>query len=1146
MQGTRFVHLIPKPFFKTAIPERQDALGHHPMGSKNFINNRIQQDTVLFSGKVPHAQKILAHSEKGPRLVKEMKDLNQLGPYAETMLLKAIEHQDVDFLKQLLELHQPHAFVPQTKKPSKKIPTHNPPLIVAIENGEIEMAKMFILKGTDPNLRGVNNQTALHVAILDIANHLPIKEQCDFIQWLIEHGASVKAKEATQKETPLHWASVLGNKAVATILINKGADPNAEGSLRGKPLQLAAWGKHDALGKFLIEKGASPDDWSLRALQDSAVKNNDIDSLNYFHQELPHYIPIMAAIEGGNPDTLKTVLALAPIQELETVDPGKLLQHAIRNHRKDLIKLLIEAGCSLKTFPHIILWAVQQGDLPLTQSITQALQEKRGLTIDWFQKYPTDAELDPLTMALKLKNNDLFQWIWGQADLQLKNDAVVNRPITPDRPKSMEDYMNLHAQTTGKNILINALSTKETLPLVPWLIKKGMDPSIRNNNLENVLHILAKQGKDLPESLTLLPLFLEKGVDPYAEDPNHNTPLMLAIEDNDLETVKILLAESRIDINHQNSIGFAPIHTAVRYGNTELVDYLLKKGADINVRNNWGETPLHIASKGSDLVPKDKQNSLKMVQKLLSNPKIESNAKTNQLETALHIAANYNQKELVEYLLTQDFSVNDQDSRGFTPLHLASTESIPMLIKKGANLELQDKNGLTPLAYKALKNQIHTQNDKQLEYLLKAGANSNPKNFEGVSLMDALAPTNFSNTIGQLMEFGAKDTVFSKAIRDIWTGGTLAHDALVKIMPNLMLKHPVDFLNGHFKEIETFFDTNIPLRNYHPNEAELLLLLKHPDLIERDPQKTRALSTCLTSISHFIDIRAQLTDTTLKAWGEMGFLSHGFRFWRYDALGGENSLLAQFGFKPATEPRPFNEVYGKGFLYQDPTSASLIEFRRGYLLISHPDKGTLVIRNSSPAFGRNLLRHPAYYYKKALSQEEILSFDPRILTDEDSVLHRNHYLSSFNKNPDATHAMASLTDILLSVKEDYRRFKLDTKAFVQNGFGEKQFKGHLSPGLPKLVTILNQFNSKKMPLPDLAFSHPDFPIYQPYSFGEDAAGKAVSRFKLTPSSLKELNDFVSGQWSETKYPESDWIRFLQKAGVENRAELVMLEPENDP
>ncbi|MBY0403887.1 MAG: hypothetical protein K2X66_08305, partial [Cyanobacteria bacterium] len=363
------------------------------------------------------------------------------------------------------------------------------------------------------------------------------------------------------------------------------------------------------------------------------------------------------------------------------------------------------------------------------------------------------------------------------------------------------------------------------------------------------------------------------------------------------------------------------------------------------------------------------------------------------------------------------------------------------------------------------------------------------------------------------------------------------------------------------------------LKAKNKNEAELLLLAKHPDAFAPSSSPsgywngnpTSALTTALTSISHFINQSVQLSDTALRAWGEIGFLSHGFRFWRYDTVGGPNSLMAQFGFKPFAQDRPLDDVFGKGFIYENKPKNALIEFRRGYLLVSQKDHGTLIIRNSSTVFGRDLLRHPGYFMDKALSREEIETFDPRTLPDSRSILEKELYKGEgspymygggAHKPSVNDKHMWELVNTILEVKDQYRRFKFDTEAFTeapddvsevlgtQPETPSKRFVGHLSPGFPKLVKLLNTLKEQNKPLPDLAFVHPEYPIYQPYTFGEDASGTPQNRYRLTPSHLKELNDFLNGTWSEKKYPDSTWIQFLNQAGVEKRAELVMLAPED--
>ncbi|MBY0404548.1 MAG: hypothetical protein K2X66_11665, partial [Cyanobacteria bacterium] len=271
-----------------------------------------------------------------------------------------------------------------------------------------------------------------------------------------------------------------------------------------------------------------------------------------------------------------------------------------------------------------------------------------------------------------------------------------------------------------------------------------------------------------------------------------------------------------------------------------------------------------------------------------------------------------------------------------------------------------------------------------------------------------------------------------------------------------------------------------------------------------------------------------------------------FRFWRFDTIGDDQSLFAQFGFQPLPTGRP-GDAFGKGFLFDDTkaaggTTGCLFEFRRGYLLASHPEHGTLVIRNSSKVFGRNLMKHPAYLLPGSLNEKQLIAFNPEQLPDGSHILNRNLYLDpvkgakaknrnlhDFNNENDLH--LSYLTEALLSLKEEYRRFKLDTQAF--EGYGSQRvFTGHLSPGFAKIVQKLNQLKQQQQPtspLLQLAFVHPEFPIYQPYG-----------TYPITDEHLNELNRFVQGDMTQGELENTDWIKFLSTAGVQNRAELVLI------
>jgi ankyrin repeat protein len=46
------------------------------------------------------------------------------------------------------------------------------------------------------------------------------------------------------------------------------------------------------------------------------------------------------------------------------------------------------------------------------------------------------------------------------------------------------------------------------------------------------------------------------------------------------------------DINAKDNGGETPLHFAVSYDNLEIIKYLIKKRANVNIKDNGGKTPL--------------------------------------------------------------------------------------------------------------------------------------------------------------------------------------------------------------------------------------------------------------------------------------------------------------------------------------------------------------------------------------------------------------------------------------------------------------------------------------------------------------------------------------------------------------------------
>eukprot|EP00042_Codosiga_hollandica_P025037 m.108701 g.108701 ORF g.108701 m.108701 type:complete len:120 (-) comp51747_c0_seq2:183-542(-) len=68
--------------------------------------------------------------------------------------------------------------------------------------------------------------------------------------------------------------------------------------------------------------------------------------------------------------------------------------------------------------------------------------------------------------------------------------------------------------------------------------------------------------------------------------------LMWSIKNGDLDAVKQIFETQPVEVNGELSGGRAPLHYAADMGQTEVAEFLVAKGADVNKKDVHGITPL--------------------------------------------------------------------------------------------------------------------------------------------------------------------------------------------------------------------------------------------------------------------------------------------------------------------------------------------------------------------------------------------------------------------------------------------------------------------------------------------------------------------------------------------------------------------------
>ena len=125
-----------------------------------------------------------------------------------------------------------------------------------------------------------------------------------------------------------------------------------------------------------------------------------------------------------------------------------------------------------------------------------------------------------------------------------------------------------------------------------------------------------------------------------------------------------------IKLSHQN--GWQVIHYASLYGQEEILRFLMTLGCNLNVETEDYWTPLLLSSA---------HGQCSCVNILLKAPQIQINKLTRR-GSALHLAVQYNQLEIVSLLLNAKASCVLENYNGKIPLELANDEDIIQLIPK--------------------------------------------------------------------------------------------------------------------------------------------------------------------------------------------------------------------------------------------------------------------------------------------------------------------------------------------------------------------------------------------------------------------------------------------------------------------------------
>lgn len=238
-----------------------------------------------------------------------------------------------------------------------------------------------------------------------------------------------------------------------------------------------------------------------------------------------------------------------------------------------------------------------------------------------------------------------------------------------------------------------------------------------------------------------------------------NKALVLAVKHGEKEIVKLLLRYGiDLAINATDKYGNTALSTAIFFDNKlEFIQFLIDEGADVNIANAAGITPLILSNssemthllleagatatidneskEGTALHIAASEGSLEIIKSLVEHG-ATVNARRQDGCTALYIAVVRGHKEIVAYLISKQADVNTVNIRGNTPLIHSKSPEITLLLLESGAIATIDLLSLQPEVGNALHRATREGELEIVKLLIQRGANINIENLQDLTALD--------------------------------------------------------------------------------------------------------------------------------------------------------------------------------------------------------------------------------------------------------------------------------------------------------------------------------------------------------------------------------------------------------------------------
>jgi ankyrin repeat protein/beta-lactamase regulating signal transducer with metallopeptidase domain len=459
------------------------------------------------------------------------------------------------------------------------------PLHVAVENNQAKVVALLLAKGA-----AVDKKTKDGLLALDIAVMAGYKE---IVAMLLAKGANINTVQPNG-QTPLHVAAQAGHNEIAELLIAKGADVNTKNARGETPAQVALAQDPPGMVRLLLATGGEVSTVQLAAYAGdlAKVKGYIEKGISVNTQDGFGLTPLHAAAAARRKEVAEYLISAgASVNAASAADGlGTPLHYAAHSSSTYVADLLIFKGARVDA-------ENSKGETPLH------LAAKMGHTEMCRRLISSKANVNPRAQDGSTPLH--YATASGQKDaatLLLKKGADIDASASGRTPLNLaarERHKEVVKLLVDKGADVSASST-DLLYYAAWCgykelaeacIKKGADVNSKAWRYPVALFVFYDYGPDSWGDV--LELLLAHGADPDAKENSDWSLLHYAVYE-DINLVRMLL-DRGANPNVIDAGGKSPLHWAAREGRLPQVELLIAQGADPHVKDYEGRTPLSLA-----------------------------------------------------------------------------------------------------------------------------------------------------------------------------------------------------------------------------------------------------------------------------------------------------------------------------------------------------------------------------------------------------------------------------------------------------------------------------------------------------------------------------------------------------------------------